>query len=492
MSSSPYQAISKQAAAEVLGIPNPKDFGKYQTLTAGKLYDLFVQRHEAERAGPHHDLRIGDPKLGLLSWTLPKGLPQPGKKHLAIRQPLHEHGYGAFHGEIPEGYGKGQVESERTGQVLITKVSPAAIHLTTADKRYPERYVLLAPREKTKNWLMLNVTPTETVPYKKIRYKSIPANEVEPILKQMNESVQAKIDGASALISLMDKGPEVTSYRVSKVTKNPIVHTERIFGGRPEIKLPKELQGTVLKGEVYGVDRTTGKAIPVQTLSGLLNAGLAKSLEKQRAQGTELKTMLYDIQRLGKKPVDANYQERYELVKEITEHLPSNKFHVAEQATTPAEARSLFEKIRSGKHPLTHEGIVIHSDGKPIKAKFKQDTDVYLTGWRPGKGKYTGAAGSLTYALKKGEPTIGRIGTGFTDKTRKDIAEDPEGFVGRWAKIISQSQLPSGAFRTPIFHGLHEDLPMAKAAETQRCSNMSQTNLGDVLYKTWLLCQHDH
>lgn len=76
------------------------DSGNLGKLLNNQVYDYVVQEHDARRAGLHHDLRFGNKDTGLYSWAVPKGIPDQGKKHLAVQQPLHRHSYGTFEGEI--------------------------------------------------------------------------------------------------------------------------------------------------------------------------------------------------------------------------------------------------------------------------------------------------------------------------------------------------------------------------------------------------------
>jgi len=449
---SKFQKVSRAAK----GIPSRDDYGDLDKLVPG-LYDYFLQHHVAKRAGPHYDLRIGDKEQGLHSWAVPKGMPKD-KKHLAIHQPLHSHEYGRFAGTIPKGYGAGSVHKADEGKVLITKISPGAIHFTTAHRKHPERFSLI--KTKGKNWLLINSTPKDAVPYKKIRYKKIPKDQIEPVLENLNkgDTVQAKIDGASSLIKVLKDGVELVSYRPQKETNQPIVHTERFFGTKPNKEMPKDLVGSVLKGELYGQD-PEGKVIHPSALGGLLNATIENSLEKQKGSGIELKNMLFDIQRKGNEDIDFNtvpYKERRELLGEVAEHLPNpEKFQLSELLEGD-KATELWDQISSGNHPLTREGVVIHPEkGKPSKAKVVDDADVHITGTFPGKGKRKDTIGGLTYALTAGGDTIGRIGTGFDDETLKHLSQID--LVDRIARIQAQEQLPSGAYRTPSFIALHED-----------------------------------
>ena len=459
----------KQAA--IRGIPDPQDYGDLSQLPVGQLVDLVLQEHAATRAGSHVDVRIGSKPTGLFSWATRKDFPSSGKRTALWRQPLHSYEWGDFQGTIgPGGYGAGTVRRKYRGKLLITSASPDKITFSTADARYPERFLLIKPKIfKERGWLLINVTPQpkDVLPYKKVHYIRIPADRVEGLLKEIKDgdSVQAKIDGASSLIQLLHNGVEVTSYRATK-EGNPLVHSERVFHGRPKVDIPPELVGTVMKGELYGMQHGKNglRAIPPQELGGLLNATLANSLEAQKAKNIKLRTMLYDIQRLGRKDVDFSnvpYRERMQMLRGVLQHLPADVFHLTEEATTAEDAQKLWTDIASGKHPLTGEGIVIHpAVGKPAKAKLLDEQDVYITDVFPGKGKYKGTgAGGFVYSVTPGGVPVGRVGTGFSDNFRRELLSDPAAFVGRTARVRSQGAFPvTGALRAPAFLALHEDL----------------------------------
>lgn len=662
----------KEAAA---GIPDRSDMGDLSKLAPG-LVDFVIQYHQARRAGPHYDVRFGSPDLGLFSWASRFDLPEPGQRRALFQQPLHDWSYKDFQGNLPRGgYGAGTVRTHRKGRVLVTKIRPGLVEFTTADRRYPERFVLLKPAGwKEKDWLLVNKTPQDAMPYEKVRYQKIDADQVEPAIEQMMEgdSVEAKVDGASTLVKLLEKGVEVTSYRVSKETGRPITHTERIFHGLPELQIPKHLQGTVLRGELYGVrpqaagqddpgdrgeapqstgerepatgtalqgrsthpsedagdvgerstlaeemnddslprrsdsgrldpwnvgganhgvpgrsdrvdagdngldagpiDSTAGteadrdslldgdgpataadggdldptggakpvlpdvagrvgstraaeperghipgdtggggapgqsldlaeprgmasehgpglrSTIPPQELGGLLNATVGNSITQQRGRGIQLRNMIYDIEQLGHQPVgpDAPRKARRGMMAEVLQHLPPEVFHLSEAATSPEEAHRLWSQIRAGEHPLTTEGVVFHpSQGRPRKAKLLEESDVHVTDIFPGEGRLAGVgAGGFEYALEPGGSPVGRVGTGLSDALRRELHEDPESFVGRVAKIRSQGQHASGAYRAPSLLSWHEDFPMSKAG--QLVHSNEQLLCTDVEIDSWL------
>lgn len=459
-------------SASAKGIPDRTEFGDLGQLEKDKLYDWVVQQHQARRAKLHYDVRFGNKDTGLYSWAVRKGLPSPGNKHLAIQQPLHSFGYAGFEGEIPSGYGAGTVKKHDAGEILITNVGDKSISFTTAHKRYPERYILVKPKATgSKNWLLMNTTPTETIPYEKIHYKTVDPEDIDKHLQNLKpgSSVQAKLDGAASLTKLMDKHYDVASYRVSKETGGPIVHTERVFGGRPEADIPKDLKGTVLRGELYGVKND--KSIPPHELGGLLNSSVAKSLRKQKSEGVDIRNMIFDIDRLGKKRIttDVAYPERMKMIQDVLSRVnfPEGKFHLPDEATDQAGAKTLWDKIVAKQHPLTEEGIVIHPPtGKPIKTKIRPDYDVHIKNIFPGLGKYENVgAGGFEYSLKPEGNIVGRVGTGLSDEVRKDMWSNPDAYIGRVARVKAHEQLPSGALRVPAFIALHEDYS-SKAASS--------------------------
>ena len=286
------------------------------------------------------------------------------------------------------------------------------------------------------------------------------------------------------------------SFRTSKQTGRPIFHTERFFGGRPDIPVPKHLEGSILKGEMYaahtgrtaadgsappagepggevpsgngGVTTTTARgsgsseirAGTPQDVGTFLNSGIARSLQLQKERGMHLRNMLYDVQQYGKTPVDPAVtprNERRKMLEEIAQHLPKDKFHVSEEAKDPEAAVKLWDMIRGGKHPLTEEGIVYHPRvGVPSKGKLTEEHDVHITGTFPGEGKRQATIGGFTYGHAPGK-TVGKVGTGFSDSFLNEVARDPSAYTGRVARLRAQQKLPSGALRAPSFIALHED-----------------------------------
>jgi hypothetical protein len=434
------------------GLPEKANLGDLKKLKPGQVVDFIVQQHDAERAGKHHDVRFGNKDLGLFSWATKKELPKPGETIALFQQPVHRYAYREFEGKIPSGYGKGSVKLKDEGRILITKVSPRAVGFTRVDKKSLQRFLLVRPSPE-KPWLLKNTTSTESPPFDKEHFKL-----VKELPSLEGAVVQPKVDGASSLIRITAPNKiELMSYRTSKLTGHPIVHTERFLHGDQELDIPKKYVGSVLRGELYGV--RDGKAIPPQALGGLLNSKVEKSIADQKERGIKLKGMLFDVRRVGEKDTKGKtYEERLELLTEIMKHLPKSKFHLPEMARSREEAELMLSQIQAGKNPLTREGVVIHTPEleQTKKLKLVEEHDVFVREVFKGEGKHSAAAGGFTYSATPKGPVMGKVGAGISDELRKELWKNKADYVGRRARVQAQEKLPSGALRASVLLALHE------------------------------------
>ena len=481
-----------KAADEALGIPDRKRFGDVSRLPKDQLIKWIVQVHEARRAGKHFDVRFGTPQTGLYSWATRKELPGPGEKRMLYQQPQHGYDYAGFQGRIESGYGAGTVKTHDMGTIGVQEATNDKIKFFTAHKGTPEFYTMIrttgprkgagrTARTQGGNWLLINTTPIKAPEFlgtneqgmAKLKYKSVPAEDVEKLFTKGN-IIQSKVDGAAMLYKLFGDRIEAVSYRVGK--KGPIVHTQRMFGpGGLKAKIPPELVGSILRGEAYGTQK--GKSIPPQELGGLLNSSVARSLEMQKQKGVQLRTMLFDVAGEQDKP----YAERLAKLQQVISFLPKEKFHLPETATEPPAMRKLWEGISTGKNPLTSEGIVSWPEkGLPTKVKVLPESDVWVKGVFPGeKGLASVGAGGFEYGTSPEGPVVGRVGTGFSGEARKQMLADPEGWVGRMARIRSMGQFPGGAHRAPSFLALHEDYPSKVAGLVGIVKARHQAKVGE-------------
>jgi bifunctional non-homologous end joining protein LigD len=113
-----------------------------------------IQEHHARRL--HYDFRLE--KDGVLkSWAVPKGMPEFGRKVLAVETEDHPYEYGSFEGEIPKGqYGAGTVKIWDKGHYEAKFWDKDKIEVTLDGERLKGRYVLVRLKRAGDNdWLLL-------------------------------------------------------------------------------------------------------------------------------------------------------------------------------------------------------------------------------------------------------------------------------------------------------------------------------------------------
>jgi bifunctional non-homologous end joining protein LigD len=124
-----------------------------------------IQEHHARAL--HWDFRLERNGV-LVSWALPKGLPEfPSKNHLAVQTEDHPLDYADFAGDIPEGeYGGGRVILWDRGVYDTEKWSEREVMVVLHGQRSNGRYVLF--RTGGKNWMIHRMDPpsegTEPMP----------------------------------------------------------------------------------------------------------------------------------------------------------------------------------------------------------------------------------------------------------------------------------------------------------------------------------------
>lgn len=429
------------------GLPDRRNMGDLSHLREDSIATLVRQLHRAERAREHTDLRIGDPG-GLLSWAVPKHMPETVEdKRLAIRQPVHTWSYKDFQGRLGYGYGKGTVEKLEESPVVILKNTGDHIMFTRGDSKSAPVYSLR--RTHDDNWLLFIKKPgqpPEIKAYPKEHFKSVPPEKV-PELIANGATITKKIDGAGSLLYLGPHGVEAYGIRTNEKGDKP-EYTD-VIGGLRGIQVPKELQGTVLRGEVFG--QRQGRSIGANELSGLLNSTVRNAWYRRHGDGIKLLVAALAVNRNGRDDYDQA------AVNDIAARL--NSPHIAGMRTySGKEALQQLKSLESGNDPLTREGVVVHMPGKrPLKAKFKDDVDVVIRNVFRADTDSDNRAGGFEYSLPGSDKVIGRVGTGFDHAMLRDMLKNPDAYIGRTARIQSQEQYPSGAYRSPSFISMKED-----------------------------------
>jgi bifunctional non-homologous end joining protein LigD len=143
----------------------PEPMGATGPGTKSSKPSFVIQEHHARAL--HWDFRLERDGV-LVSWALPKGLPEsPSKNHLAVHTEDHPLEYATFHGDIPKGeYGGGNVTVWDHGRYDLEKWSDREVMVVLHGERSSGRYVLF--RTGGKNWMIHRMDPApegyETLP----------------------------------------------------------------------------------------------------------------------------------------------------------------------------------------------------------------------------------------------------------------------------------------------------------------------------------------
>jgi len=422
------------------GIPDKHQIVKLPNFTTPQKWEYVLHNHEANRAGQHFDLRLGDPRTGQAhSWVV-KSWPAPGEKVLAIQQPTHTVKYMSFEGNIPSGYGAGNVSIADNSTIEVIKSEPDKITFYKYDGPYVARYTLL--RTNNDMWLLVNHTSSkELMNYYNIAPKFKMKDLTNKYRPQSGEFIVPKIDGAYATTILRPKKlPIVLSSRISKKTNLPIEYTPKIFDLVNKVS-PQALGHTVLRTEVYAVNQE-GKEIPNRTLGGILNANVWKSRKMQKNLGSPLRLAITDVLKYkGKDVSNLSAEEKYKLIDIIHSEYPS-----------------LNNPLELQKKTKFKEGIVVWRGNKPFKVKNRPDYDYYVRDIFVANTKNTiPRAGGIIASKTPNSPITTNIGTGFTYAELQDMLKNPKTYIGRVAKIQAMEELPSGKLRSPSFKSWHLD-----------------------------------
>src|SRR5438067_10507833 len=150
--------------------------------------ELFViQEHHARRL--HWDFRLEKDGV-LVSWAVPKGIPEdPKKNHLAVHVEDHPLDYIDFAGRIPAGsYGAGEVSVWDHGTYETEKWSDREVKVVLQGARLRGRYVLF--QTDGDNWMMHRMDPPQDP-----GREPMPA-QVRPMLSKLGTRVPTGKDGA--------------------------------------------------------------------------------------------------------------------------------------------------------------------------------------------------------------------------------------------------------------------------------------------------------
>ena len=427
-----------------------------------------VQRHRATRL--HYDFRLEMDGV-LVSWAVPKGPSHdPAERRLAVQTEDHPLEYGEFEGRIPdEEYGGGDsliwdrgtwrteppgseremMEKGHLAFVLEGKKLAGRWHLVRTRGEGPRSQWLFfkgKDAHASKDFDVVAARPESVVTGRRVTRgpvsrKTLEARHPDPIdlLLRVWPPMNALLSTAEAV---------ARHDCVYEVKYDGFRAVAGLSGGRIALQSRKGLD---LSGQFPGVVRglrnvVAGEAVLDGEIVALDEAGNARFQHLQSSEG-EIRYVAFDLLWLeGEDLRTRPLEERRDLLESLLANVDP-PVQLAERLPGPLEA-ALAEVRRRGL-----EGVIAKRRGSPYrsgvrgpewsKVKVQLAQELAVVGFTPIK---TGrpAIGALLLGVREGDRFryAGKVGTGFTDRVRRDLLRELEPDV-----TTERSGMPDGAPR---------------------------------------------
>jgi bifunctional non-homologous end joining protein LigD len=382
--------------------------------------DRFViQEHHARSL--HWDLRLERDGV-LVSWALPKGLPQtPEQNRLAVHTEDHPLEYATFEGEIPQGeYGGGRMTIWDSGRYEVEKWSETEVKFVLHGSKVDAGFVLF--QTKDRNWMIHRHGPSARADQMPTALKPMLAVPGELPPDNTGWAFEIKWDGIRAILF-------VEGGRVRAQSRNDLDITTSF----PELADIGDFLGmaaSVLDGEIValGVDGRPSFA----ALQHRMHVGNHR--EALRRAATDPVTFVaFDLLYAdGHLLVDKPYDERR---KRLDGLALSGKTFITTESFRDVDGRDILSAaVQNGL-----EGVIAKRRDGPyrpgrrsadwVKVKSFRTQEAVIGGWTEGKGEREGSLGALLLGLPTTGASlryIGKVGTGFNDRARRELIEQLE------------------------------------------------------------------
>jgi ATP-dependent DNA ligase len=232
------------------------------------------------------------------------------------------------------------------------------------------------------------------------------------------------------------------------------------------------LKGTVLDGEVVSINFLSTNSI--------MNSSPIVAIEKQKDIGFVTYNVFDIMMFRGKSIAHLPLEQRRKILIEAVNQMANPYIRVVEQVTGDLTAFFNYVVTKGGEGIIIKDTRKAYGDGW-YKMKKSYDVSCIISGWHPGKGKYSGMIGALLLSVwHDGKLVeIGRA-SGFNDDLRIEMTKNFEKFKGKvidvFAQEIQDSKRsvgnPVGRLRHPTFYRLRDDINAEDCTSTKLLSDM--------------------
>ncbi len=387
-----------------------------------------IQEHHARSL--HWDLRLERDDV-LVSWALPKGLPEsPDQNRLAVHTEDHPLEYASFEGEIPQGeYGGGQMTIWDKGHYDVEKWSDTEVKFVLHGSKATGGFVLF--QTKDRNWMIHRHGPST-------RTDPMPTS-MKPMLATAGPlpddstpwAFEIKWDGIRAILF-------VEGGRVRAQSRNDL-DVSSAFPELADIGKFLGLTTCVLDGEIVALGQDGRPSFArLQHRMHVANQREAR----RRAASDPVTFVAFDMLYLhGQSLLSATYDERRAMLESL--HLSGETFittdsfsDVSGQDILTAAVENGLEGVVAKRRDSAYRPGRRHPDWVKIKS-FKTQ-EVVIGGWTEGRGERDGSLGALLLGIpaEDGLRYVGKVGTGFSDSARRALLDDLRALSTRTSPFV--------------------------------------------------------
>jgi bifunctional non-homologous end joining protein LigD len=382
----------------------------------GKHPEFVIQEHHARAL--HWDFRLEHDGV-LVSWALPKGIPEdPKTNHLAVHTEDHPLDYGSFEGEIPAGeYGGGKVTIWDSGHFDLEKWTDTEVMVVLHGSRVSGRYVLFPT--KGKNWMIHRMDPAPK-DFEPLPEKVRPMLATPGRLPASDEgwAYEIKWDGVRAITFIEGGRIRMRSRNDKELASS--------FPEFREIGLAMGARPCVLDGEIVVIG--DGGIPDFGRLQHRLHLASANAIAKQSA-ASPANYVIFDLLHLDGRPLfslpyDARRGQLEALGLSGSSYTTADSFRDAKgadilKATKDAGLEGVIAKQRNSPY------VQGKRSDSWIKVKNVRTQEVVIGGWTEGAGNRRGSMGALLLGIPStdGLRFVGKVGTGFSDAARQSLME---------------------------------------------------------------------
>jgi bifunctional non-homologous end joining protein LigD len=435
-----------------------------------------IQEHSARRL--HWDLRLERDGV-LVSWALPRGLPEtPKDNRFAAATEDHPLEYIDFAGEIPKGqYGAGTMRIWDTGTYESLKWEPRKIEVALHGERVDARYALfpIAEGEQPKDWMIHRMDPAADPGREPMPDKVKPMLACAGTLPRDDGKwgFEIKWDGVRALAYCTPGELRLESRNLNDITSQ-----------YPEIgRLSRQLSShaAILDGEIVAFDEQGRPSFAA--LQQRMHVSSPAHV-RRLARSTPVTYVIFDLLWLdGHSLMEQPYAERRRRLSELA--LAGERWQTPEhvigqgQALLRASADQGLEGVLAKR--LDSAYLPGRRSTSWLKVKNVNRQELVVGGWMPGKGRRAARIGALLVGVYDAHGALhyaGRVGTGFTEKELDRLAAQleplrregspftagkppPRGAVFSEPVLVADVEFREwtrdGVLRAPSYRGLRED-----------------------------------